>query len=686
MKVNAQQGISSLGSMAKKAFEANKSLVVLAGGAAVVGVAVIKMAKTIAAVGGALIDATKATVEFAQQSSDLINDINDLSNRSAIAADTIKGLQFALQASGQNASQATQLLSRFPSVLAQAEVETSRAAIGFKKLGVQIRNADGSLRPANDLFLETIGSLQDIEDQTTRSKVAFDIFGRAAGPLLQALGQNEGLKEFVEFTQKFGVRTGPKASDAAADFQVAIAALDTVTKGLKSSFIEVFGPLITDLIIKFGSQLAFLQSIIISLADTIQLVFTAAMNTVVRIFNGLLDIIPKLLKALIGMIPIFGKFAILVIDLAKPLAQLTGIDQQLGNVFKGFSKKVNQANDDAKQFEATLKKLTAGGFKGFGTGGAGGDGTGEEAAPTGNNAGFAAFVNGIGSFVEELETVGKDFESTLNELIDTIPDIATSLERAFKISIAGIITDSIVQAASGPSGFLNLIGGALSQATGGLSEVITGAIVGIANLGKKTPEQIRQEFMAFARAFQLGLERLPVILVKVLPQFVVAIVRGTTKAILKLPAILVKAIGEALQNLFNNIKEFIRQTFTVRGKIEKIQGNVNASDMTFGQRIMATLLSDSFMSGGIMSAQGGAKFTKGSKGFAMLHQGETVLPASGRAGQQEQRMMNQASGAGGINIVINSAVVENRAIDELVRKLETRFGRFGVGKSPLFGR
>jgi hypothetical protein len=69
----------------------------------------------------------------------------------------------------------------------------------------------------------------------------------------------------------------------------------------------------------------------------------------------------------------------------------------------------------------------------------------------------------------------------------------------------------------------------------------------------------------------------------------------------------------------------------------------------------------------------------------MLHEGEAVVPASGRTGQAEQRTFNQA-GASGINIVINSAVVENRAIDELVRRLEHRFGAFGVGKTALFNR
>jgi len=688
LKVDSKQGSRNLGEMAKQALAANKNLIALAGGAAVVGAAAVALAKTIMAVGGALIDATKATVEFAQQSADLINDINDLSNRSAIAADTIKGLQFALQASGQNASQATQLLSRLPMVLGQAEVETSRAAIGFKNLGIEIKNADGTLRPANEVFLETVASLQEIEDQTTRSKLAFDIFGRSAGPLLQALGQTEGLKEFVEFTERFGVRTGPKASDAAADFQVVAAGLDTVLKGLKSTFIETFGPTISTLLIQFGSQLAFIQSLLISLSGTITLVFTAAMNTIVRIFDGLLAIIPKLLRALIGMIPIFGKFALLVIDLAKPLAQLTGIDQQLGGVFASFSKKINQANLDARAFEQQLTKLTKGGFKGFGVGGAGAGVGAEGAGPKGVSSGgadFGGFASSLGSVVAEFDDVSIDLTSALDDLMVSIKDLPALLERTFKISIAGIITDSIIAGASGPSGFLNTLGSALSDVTGGISGMITGAIGGIANIGKKTPEEIRQEFTAFAQAFEKGLTMLPEILVKVLPQFVIALIKGFTRAIFKLPRILVVAIGEAFQNLFKQIKEFVRETFTLRGRREAKKESGEQSKVV---KFLNTLLTgqQGFMGGGIMRAQGGAKFTKGSSGFAMLHQGETVLPASGRAGQAEQRMMNQASGGGGINIVINSAVVENRAIDELVRKLETRFGRFGVGKSTLFGR
>ena len=686
LKVKTADAKKGLNETGKAAGVASKGLLAAAGSMAAVTTAGALLVAGVTAVANSIINAAKAAVEFSQQSADLINDINDLSNRSAIAADTIKGLQFALQASGQNASQATQLLSRFPSVLAQAEVETSRAALGFKNLGVEIRNADGSLRPANTVFLETVSSLQEIEDQTTRSKMAFDIFGRAAGPLLQALGQTEGLKEFVAFTEKFGVRTGPKASDAAADFQVVAAGLDTVLKGLKSTFIETFGPSITDLIIKFGSQLAFLQSLMVSLSSTISLVFTAAINTVATVFNAFVSMIPQLIKGMVQAIPVIGNFARIILELAEPLARLAGLDKKFANTFAGFSKSINQAKFDAATFEAQLKSLTKGGFKGFGIGGAGagiGAAAGEAAAGPSGAADFSGFASALGSVVAEFDDVSIDLTSSMDDLIASIQGLPELLEKSFRVSIAGSITEAIVAGVSGPSGFLNVLGSAFSNLTMGLSGTIAGAIGGIARLGEKTPKEIQQDFMNFAKAFERGLKILPRVLIQVLPRFALAIINGFLNAIIKLPAIIADAFGEAFARIWESVKEFFKSIFTREGRQERRQNRRERRREFFANLGES---SQFYMSGGIMQAQSGARFTGRSRGLAMLHEGETVLPASGRAGQAEQRMMNQANGGGGINIVINSAVVENRAIDELVRKLETRFGRFGVGKSSLFGR
>jgi hypothetical protein len=193
------------------------------------------------------------------------------------------------------------------------------------------------------------------------------------------------------------------------------------------------------------------------------------------------------------------------------------------------------------------------------------------------------------------------------------------------------------------------------------------------------------------KAFSKGLEMLPRILIQVLPRFVLQLTVGILKGILKLPFIIADAIGEVFARAWNAIKEFFKSIFTKEGRQERRRERRARRER--GERgpigeFFENLSESSafYMSGGIYRAQSGIRFTGAKRGLAMLHEGESVIPASGRTGQAEQRSFNQSGGGGGVNIIINSAVVENRAIDELVRRLENRFGTFGVGKSSLFGR
>jgi hypothetical protein len=123
LKVTSKGAQDALKGAAGAAKGLNAGLLATAGSAAAVVTAMGTLASGVIAVAEAFVAGAKAVVEFAQESADLVNDINDLSNRSAIATDSIKGLQFALRASGQDAGQATQILSRFPAVLSQAQVE-----------------------------------------------------------------------------------------------------------------------------------------------------------------------------------------------------------------------------------------------------------------------------------------------------------------------------------------------------------------------------------------------------------------------------------------------------------------------------------------------------------------------------------------------------------------------------------
>jgi hypothetical protein len=672
LKVSTQQGNQNLKGLAKESFAAQKGLVKVTAAAAGVGVAMAAIATGVVKVAKAFIDGAKAIFDFTQQSADLVNDINDLSARSAISAENIKALQFALEASGQSASQATAIFTRFPSVLSQAKVESSRAAQGFADLDVQVFNADGSFRNANTVLEETIAALQGVEDKTTRAAIASDIFGRQAGALLQALGDSDGLESFVRLTEKFGVRTGPKASAAASKFQKNVASLDMVVKGLKSTFVEAFGDDVATLVLDLAEQVA-IGSRLISiytkeLTDSFKIVIE-----VVKLFFGLgVELTKAFGVGLVRQIPIIGGFASDALLLADTFDVVgTAMDALINHQLPSFGENLAIARKDAAEFRKAMEDVSKA------TAPAGGITIG---GATGAGAAVAVDAKGANA-----NRAGVQFQLVGNTIIDGIDQslanqfaLAQQADEAFfnalnleRIGVALEKVSDSIRMISSPDGLVRGIGAAF----GPIGSSIAGAIQGLAALGEKSPAQLKKEFENFAKAVAKGLAMLPALLIEILPVFVVQLAKGIGEQILKLPLLILQAFA----NLFQPIVDF----FKGEKLKEKAQNFKENRPLLSAVARIAT--EGGLMSGGFVTAQSGISFTGGKRGLAMLHEGEAVVPASGRTGQAEQRTFNQA-GASGINIVINSAVVENRAIDELVRRLEHRFGAFGVGKTALFNR
>lgn len=258
--------------------------------------------------------------------------------------------------------------------------------------------------------------------------------------------------------------------------------------------------------------------------------------------------------------------------------------------------------------------------------------------------------------------------------------------------ISGISDPS--SAVGGAGSALSKVGGAVGGKAGlalAAAAPIVGAIgavvVALEGLGQNTPKELEAKFDDFIKNFERGARILPTLIADILPKFVgellVAIGTATINLAFQIPrAILdglneftfefVDQLGKALfgwldriQDFFNNFGEYFSNIFSREGRREN------------RQRILG------FESGGRFSSSG-IQFTGADQGLAMLHRGEYIVPESNRRSQAVDRTMN-AAGGGGVNIVINAEIVEQSAIDELVRKIEQRFQGFGGGRSTLFG-
>ena len=76
---------------------------------------------------------------------------------------------------------------------------SSSTVQAFNKIGVSVKNADGSMRNATDVFYDAVKGLSQIQNETERDQLAMQLFGKSAdqlagiiddgGAALEAYGQ-----------------------------------------------------------------------------------------------------------------------------------------------------------------------------------------------------------------------------------------------------------------------------------------------------------------------------------------------------------------------------------------------------------------------------------------------------------------------------------------------------------------
>ncbi len=199
-------------------------------------------ARSAAMVGTALTGAAVAVVAFGQSMADLNNELTDTATRTGLLVEQVAGLRLAGQGSGVEFAKLENGLNRLPKAMADAAKGTGSAADAFKRLGIEVQDADtGALRDASDVFAEITTELGSMDDAALKSATAMEIFGTKAGGALVQSGALENLDAFVALATEFGVDVGPKATQAAADFQREMALLRTVSQGVAQDLLEQFG-------------------------------------------------------------------------------------------------------------------------------------------------------------------------------------------------------------------------------------------------------------------------------------------------------------------------------------------------------------------------------------------------------------------------------------------------------------
>lgn len=188
------------------------------------------MSKSASMAGVAIAGAGYAMLEFGQRVADATNDLVDTSTKTGIAAETLQGLKIAAEGSGLAFEQFIGPLQRLQFLMVEANNENKTATKLFNDMGVQVKDTNGDLRNADDVFRDMMKTLGDMDSDLERNALLMRTFGKQGAMFAQS-GVVGAMDEFVTLGREFGVDVGPEAVKQAADFQRAMADLSAVGTG-----------------------------------------------------------------------------------------------------------------------------------------------------------------------------------------------------------------------------------------------------------------------------------------------------------------------------------------------------------------------------------------------------------------------------------------------------------------------
>jgi hypothetical protein len=197
------------------------------------------IAGSIALIGGVLIKAAKETAKLGDE-------FQKMSIRTGVSTQALSELSHVAQLSGTNIETVEKAIFRMSKVANDSEAGLSTAERTLDQLGITVKDVNGNLKDNEQLFFESIDALRKVENQTKRTALAQEIFGKSGTKLLTIVNESsESVANLRKEAQDLGITFSQQAADDAAKFNDEILRLEQSVNGLSLEIGKTLIPILT---------------------------------------------------------------------------------------------------------------------------------------------------------------------------------------------------------------------------------------------------------------------------------------------------------------------------------------------------------------------------------------------------------------------------------------------------------
>lgn len=271
----------------------------LTGGLKKVGGALTAVGATVGVVGGAILRGANQVAEMGDR-------IDKMSQKIGMSRKSFQEWDYIMSQNGGNVET---LQMGFKTLVTQIEgvQKGSKDSIkAFSDLGVQVKDNNGKFRSADDIFNDTVRSLQKIENPTQKMILANRLFGRSAAELRPLLNQEaQAVDDLRSKANSMGLIISDEDVANSVKFKDT---MDTFTRFFQAKFATVMMKLMPEFskaledIMAFGKEN---QEVFDSIGTAFSFIITKALPAVIKTVVFVANILQKIGGAIgedIGML------------------------------------------------------------------------------------------------------------------------------------------------------------------------------------------------------------------------------------------------------------------------------------------------------------------------------------------------------------------------------------------------
>lgn len=206
----------------------------------------VKFGAGVAAAAGT---ATTALFGTATAAADSLDAIQKGAQKLGLSYENYQLLSYAADRSGASIDNLSKGMKNITKDLGELMQGNEDAAEAYDALGVSVYDAEGNLRSAEDVMLDSIYALADLTDETERNTKAQEIFGNGYTELIPLLNSgSDGIKDMMNNCKDLGLVMSDDAVDAGAAFGDQLADVKDSLTAVKTNIGEELLPMFRDLL------------------------------------------------------------------------------------------------------------------------------------------------------------------------------------------------------------------------------------------------------------------------------------------------------------------------------------------------------------------------------------------------------------------------------------------------------